>query len=284
MSAVPIEPMPTAVELVLHSTKDISVMPQVVFKIMEMTGKEDQSAILLERAIIVDPGFSARMLTQANSAAFALPRKVTSIREAIAFIGFAKVRQLAMTVGVFDLFVGKTDRESLRRRGWWRHSLETANVGKMVADSSRRCDPDVSYTANLLHLIGKTILCRYNTKAYDKVDELIAEGHSDRESETIVFGCDHVQVGIGASFKWKFPEELVSAMDYVSAPFATDPAASLRGHVAISVWLVRRFHVDEGDAPPFPAWALTATKIDATKIPDLLPRVAPVIEELNRNI
>lgn len=281
MSAVPIEPMPTAVEQVLSRSKDISVMPQVVFKIMEMTGKEDQSAIMLEKAIIVDPGFSARMLTQANSAAFALPKKVTSIREAIAFIGFSRVRQLAMTVGVFDLFVGKTDRESLRRRSWWRHSVETANVGKMVAEISRTVDPDVSYTGNLLHLIGKTILCRFDTKAYDQVDDLITEGKTDREAEKIVFGCDHIQVGVGASIKWSFPPELISAMEYGNPPNPQDPSGSLRGHVAVADWLVRRYHIEDGDAPTFPAWALTATKLDASKIPDLLPRVATVIEELN---
>lgn len=281
MSAVPIEPLPTAVEQVLSHAKDISVMPQVVFKIMEMTGKEDQSAILLERAIVVDPGFSARILTQANSAAFALPKKVTSIRDAIAFIGFSRVRQLAMNVGVFDLFVGKTDRESLRRRTWWRHSVETANVGKMVAEISHTVDPEVSYTANLLHVIGKTMLCRYESKSYDEVDDLVEAGRSDRDAERIVFGCDHVQVGVGASVKWNFPLELVSAMDYLTPAYPHDPARSLRGHVAIADWLVRRYHIEDGDAPNFPAWALTATQLDASKIPDLLPRVASVIEELN---
>ncbi|MES1228163.1 MAG: HDOD domain-containing protein [Armatimonadota bacterium] len=284
MSAVPFEPLPTAVDRVLARSRDISVMPQVVFKIMEMTGKEDSSAASLEKAIIVDPGFSARMLTQANSASLALPRKVTSIRDAIAFIGFARVRQLAMTVGVFDLFVGKTDRESLRRRSWWRHSLESAHVGRMVAEVSGTAEPEEVYTAGLLHMIGKTILCRFDTHTYDQVDKRIADGEGDRTAERVLFGCDHGQVAVGAAMKWGFPETLISAMDYMTPPNAQDPAAALRAHVAIADWLTHRFHLKDGEAqPPFPAWALAHSKLEPTKIPELLPRVASVIEGLNQS-
>ncbi|HXH59835.1 MAG TPA: HDOD domain-containing protein, partial [Fimbriimonadaceae bacterium] len=126
MSALPAGQGNEAVEIVLASTKEVAVLPQVVYKIMEMTSSTDSSAAMLERAIIIDPGFSTKILTQANSAYYALPRKVTSIKEAVAFLGFRAVRQLAMAVGVFDLFLGKTDAESIRRRGWWRHSLDTA--------------------------------------------------------------------------------------------------------------------------------------------------------------
>lgn len=281
MSALLFEPLPTAVDRVLARTRDISVMPQVVFKIMEMTGREDSNAADLEKAIVVDPGFSARMLTRANSAALALPRKVTSIRDAIAFIGFARVRQLAMTVGVFDLFVGKTDRESLRRRAWWRQSVESAYVGRMVAQSKGTADPEDVYTASLLHLIGKTILCRFDTQVYDQVDKRISEGEDDRMAERVLFGCDHAQVGIGAGVKWGFPDALVSAMDYHTPPQPHDAAAALRAHVAVADWLVSRFHIIDGEAqPPFPAWALASTGLDASKIPDFIPLAASVIEAL----
>lgn len=283
MSAVTHDELPTAVDRVLARSKDISVMPQVVFKIMEMTGKEDSSTVSLERAIVVDPGFSARMLTQANSASFALPRKVTSIRDAISFLGFARVRQLAMTVGVFDLFVGKNDRESLRRRAWWMASLEAANVGKVVAESTRATDPEVVYTAGLLHLIGKTILCRFDPKAYDQVDMRVADGESDRMAERVLFGCDHVQVGVGAAIKWGFPDALVSAMDYVSQPIPDDPGATIRAFVSLADWLMRRYHASEGAAvPPFPAWALTFTQIDPNHIPEFLPRIALIVEGLQQ--
>jgi HD-like signal output (HDOD) protein len=207
-----------AVDRVMARTSDVAVLPQVVYKIMEMTSTTDSSAALLEKAIVIDPGFSAKILTQANSAYYALPRKVTSIREAVAFLGFRAVRQLAMAVGVFDIFVGKTDRESLRRRAWWRHSIDTAVCCRMASDKLGLRLSDEAYTVGLLHYIGKTLMDRSNPAEYEKVMLLVEKGASDIQAERAVFGCDHIEVGMAATRKWGFPEVLVQGMDYVNRP------------------------------------------------------------------
>ncbi len=202
----------------MSRTQDIAVLPQVVYKIMEMTSSIDSSAALLEKAIVIDPGFSAKILTQANSAYYALPRKVTSIREAVAFLGFRAVRQLAMAVGVFDIFVGKTDRESLRRRAWWRHSLDTAVCCRFISDKMNLRISDEAYTVGLLHYIGKTLMDRSNPSEFEKVMMLTEKGASDVQAERAVFGCDHIEIGMAATSRWGFPEVLVQGMDYINRP------------------------------------------------------------------
>ena len=218
MSALPAGQTNEAIAKVLSESKEIAVLPQVVYKIMEMTSSTDSSAAQLEKAIVIDPGFSAKILTQANSAYYALPRKVTSIREAVAFLGFKTVRQLAMAVGVFDLFVGKTDKESMRRRSWWRHSLDTAVCCRFVAEKTNRRCADEAYTLGLLHYIGKTLLDRSNPSEYEKVMMLVEKGATDIQAERAVFGCDHIEVGAAAAEMWGFPEMLVYGMNYLEAP------------------------------------------------------------------
>lgn len=236
MSALPTGQSNPAVESVMSRTQEIAVLPQVVYKIMEMTSSIDSSAALLEKAIVIDPGFSAKILTQANSAYYALPRKVTSIREAVAFLGFRSVRQLAMAVGVFDLFVGKTDRESLRRRAWWRHSLDTAVCCRFISDRKGLRISDEGYTVGLLHFIGKTLMDRSNPSEYEKVMLLVEKGASDIQAERAVFGCDHIEVGMAATARWGFPEVLVLGMDYLNQP----PAGSEFMKVAALVGLSDR--------------------------------------------
>ena len=109
--------------------RDLAVLPHVVYKVLEISGNSDSSTAEVERTIVVDPGFSSKLLTVANSAYYALPRKVTSIREAILFLGFKSIRQIAMTVGVYDMFIGKTDAESMRRRTWWWASIWSRMYG-----------------------------------------------------------------------------------------------------------------------------------------------------------
>lgn len=251
----------SAVDRILAKASEVAVLPQVVFKIMEMTGSENASASSLETAIVIDPGFSARILTQANSAYFALPRKVTSIREAIMFVGFKSVRQLAMTIGVFDMFLGKNDRGSLRRRGWWRQSLDTAVCSKAIAEHSRNIDPDIAFTCGLLHLIGKTLLDRYDPVLFDKVVALMERGAPDFMAEKAVFDCDHIEVNMGASTLWGFPEELIGGLDYLRPSEDEDSANTARALTAASSRIARQ--TVEGANPndaslAVPEWAMEA--------------------------
>ncbi len=233
MAAVPAGNPTEAVERILSKTRDLAALPQVVFKILEMTGGDNSSATDLERSITIDPGFSAKLLAQANSASMALPKKVTSIKEAVMFMGFRGVRQLAMAVGVFDMFVGKTDRESVRRRSWWRMSLETASVARGFANDFSDLDADLAYTCGLLHYIGKTVLCRSGAE-YEKVMLLAERGVDDRRAETAVFGCDHVSIGMAAATKWGLPSSIVTGMNYADEAEAGQEEARLRALVALS--------------------------------------------------
>lgn len=243
MSALPVgDSSSAAVNKVLSRTAEVAVLPQVVYKIMEMTASTDSAASVLERAIIIDPGFSAKILTQANSAYYALPRKVTSIKEAVAFLGFRAVRQLAMAVGVFDLFVGKTDRESIRRRGWWRHSLDTAVCSRFLSEKFGLGQADEGYTVGLLHLLGKTLLDRSEADAYEKVSLLEERGATTIMAEDAVFGCNHLLVGQAAAERWGFPEVLVKGLDYYNEPEADEAYAKLRGLVAFG-HMISEMHV-----------------------------------------
>ena len=228
------------IDHVLAKVKDIAVLPQVVFKIMETTGSDQSSAALLEREIIVDPGFSAKVLAQANSAFYGLPKKVTSIREAVMFLGFRQVRSLAMSVGVFDLFVGKTDTESLRRRSWWRSSVDTALCSKWLATRFNGIEPEEAYTCGLLHLIGKTLLDRFDSSGFKQIEEFIDQGVTDREAERQIYGCDHVQVALAVAKQWGFPETLVYGLNSADVPEQDAPCLRLRAAVAISHHIVER--------------------------------------------
>lgn len=221
-------------EGILDRVNELAVLPHVVYKVLELSGSEDTSAVEIERTIQVDPGFSSRVLTLANSAYFGLPKKVSAIKDAIMFCGLKAVRELAMTVGVYDMFMGKQDRQSLRRRGWWRHSLDTAICGKWLAAKTRVLAPEEAYTGGLLHLIGKSLLDRFADCSYDEAEVLIAGGMRDYEAEQQVFGTNHVAVALAASEKWGFPPALTEGLNYINQPTPEDLFQAHRACTAVS--------------------------------------------------
>jgi len=266
MSAAPIYEDNSKVAVIMNRVSELAVLPHVVYKVLELSGSADSSTHEMERAIVVDPGFSSRILTMANSAYYGLPRKVTSIKEALLYLGFKAIRQLAMTVGVYDMFVGKTDKDSLRRRTWWRHSVDTAVCAKWLSSEFKALPSDDAYTCGLLHCIGKSLLDRFGGEEYSKIELVMAQGAAEEDAERALYGCTHVEVAQVAARKWGFPEELVAGLDYLSLPQPGEEYLKYRATVClasqISSYAMAGTSVqDEDEERTLCAWAMEALGI-----------------------
>ncbi len=261
------------IKKVLSRVTDLAVLPHVVFQVLEASASSDTACSEIEKSIIVDPGFSAKVLTLANSASYGIPKKVTAIREAITFLGFRAVRNIAMTVGVFDLFAGKTDKESLRRRLWWRHSIDSAMIGQWLSKSLKLGSPDEAYTCGLLHYVGKTLLDRSGIGDYAQVEELIKEGLDDVKAELEVYGISHDAVTIAAGAKWNLPLPLLNGLDYRRPVDATAENAKLRACTACSSFLasvVRDEWQPDVTIWRAPAWAFSIAEFDLKDLESLV--------------
>ena len=249
--------------------QEIAVLPHVVFKVLEITGSSESPASEIERAVIVDPGFSTKLLALANSAYYSLPRKVSTIREAVMFLGFKAVRQMAMTVGVFELFAGKSDHESLRRRSWWRHSVDTAVCCRAIALHTRKLQPDEAYTCGLLHLIGRTFLDRFGDGSYDEVEAMISAGATEISAERSVFGLVHTEASLAAAVKWGLPQSLTASLNYLVPPDPGDEFALNRACVAVATKIATAaLNPERADEPP--TWALELLEIDPDQYAEIV--------------
>lgn len=248
-------------KLLIAKIQEVAVLPHVVFKVLEITGSSDSPAADIEQAVLVDPGFSSKLLGLANSAHYGLPKKVTSIREAVMFLGFKAVRQMAMTVGVFDLFVGKNDRESMRRRDWWRRSVDAALCARAIARLSHCGNPDEAYTCGLLHLIGKTLLDRFGEGSYEDVESMIASGTGIAEAERSVFGLVHTEASVAAAMKWGLPPILMGSLSYLTEPQQDEEGASYRACVALGA-LIAEATVNTGLEVQAPEWVYQVLQLD----------------------
>lgn len=282
MSAVPAPQPIDPVKPLLAKVREVAVLPHVVYKVVELSGSAESSTGQIENAISVDPGFSSRLLTVANSAYYALPKKITSIKDAIMFLGFKTIRQIAMTVGLYDMFVGKTDKESLRRRQWWRRSVDTAICCKWMARETRKLSPEDAYTCGLLHLIGCTLLDRFGDGDYERVEALAEHGMPVFEAEQKVFGAHHADVAVAAATQWGFPDALVQGLMYHQPPAdPEDPYLMHRACVAVGS-LIAKWALEglpESGDYDLPQWAREALGVTEESVPTLVERAMSVIAE-----
>ena len=262
-----------AVEAILGRMGELAALPHVVFQVIDAANDPNAPAAAIERAVTVDPGFAAKLLMEANSATFGEYARVSSIREAVMRLGFTAVRNLALAVGTFDLFVGRTDAESLRRRAWWKTSVDTALLAKCLAHRTKAGKPDDAYTAGLLHLVGKTLLDRCGGVPYTRVYELAKHRNEPEfEAERHIYGAHYGLVGEAAGLHWGFPRSIASAMNPVDPPIFVEGAEpeALRALVAFAASIV-------SNVGEVPEWTLEILGVSPDDLPTLINEATQVI-------
>jgi len=156
------------------------------------------------------------MLQLANSAFVGTSGRVHSLQQALSLIGTETVRTLVLSVHVFSQFDGDTQiRASLL--ALWDHSVAVSALAQRIA-SSEGCDKVVveqSFTAGLLHDIGKVVLLAEMPREYHEIFESQTE-MKDLERQRL--GCTHAEVGAYLMSIWGLPLSLVHAVVFHHHP------------------------------------------------------------------
>ena len=206
------------VACILSQVEDIPTLPTTVAQVLRIVDDPYCSAADLAALVGADPSLAARVLRLANSAYYGFPRAISAVQQAITLLGFATLRNVALSAGVFDLFrCGKG--QSLDLWQLWRHSVGAATAAKLVARRVRFTPLEKAFTAGLLHDIGKLLIARYLHGALDRITELRdAEGIAIGDAEQRVLGVAHPAFGAWLAARWAFPPSLVDAIAFHHHP------------------------------------------------------------------
>ncbi|MDQ2799119.1 MAG: HDOD domain-containing protein [Armatimonadota bacterium] len=283
-----------SVEQMLDKATDLAALPQVVFRVIELTGDPKATSADLEKVLGMDQALATKILTLANSSYYGLPRRVSSLRDAVVFLGFKSVKSLAMTISSFNVFLGKSDAPSLARRAVWRHSLETAQCAQIVsqhlhAHVQETFSPDQAYTCGLLHDVGKMVLDQSKHALFVSITQLSrTHGLRFHDVEVEVMPISHCQLGAAMGTRWNLPPLLCEAIAYHHAP----REASLNPRLTATICLANEIahYMEAAPEQSEDAWAsLLARSRDA--LPplnlndDQLPPIAEACRaELNKGM
>ncbi|MCS7308792.1 MAG: HDOD domain-containing protein [Armatimonadetes bacterium] len=229
------EVLPKSPQEVVQNLGEIAMLPQVVMKVLDMTSNTRATTQELEDVIGQDQGLTSKVLTLANSSYYGLPRRVSSLREAVMFLGFRAVRNIAMTASCYNLFIGKSDSQSLLKRRIWKHSVDTSLLTRLVCAFAPDVVPDEAFAAGLLHDIGKTVLEQYYPQATMQVVQTAERlGIRHHEAEEQILGFNHADLGLALALHWNLPTVLAEALGYHHYVPAASVAPKLVAVVAIA--------------------------------------------------
>jgi len=100
-----------------------------------------------------DVGLCAKILQLVNSAFFGLPRRITSLAEAVTYLGTLTIKNLAMALEAFASAAGKCGLSDADLAALQDHSLLAAQIARKI-DRREKSAAEESFLAGVLHEIG----------------------------------------------------------------------------------------------------------------------------------
>lgn len=202
----------TAIDQLLGRLDKLHSSPAVALQVMEITRDPDFDFHDVKRCLENDPALTAAVLRLVNSSYYGLPRKITAVQEAMAYLGRRSLRLSVLGFGLVKALANGCPKAF--HESYWRRSLSVAVAARKLAE---RCDKrevhaDSVFAAGLLADLGMIALAQLETEKYlavcENCDHLV--GQITRERET--FGFSHVDVTVRLLTKWQLPEELIVAV------------------------------------------------------------------------
>lgn len=186
--------------------------PHVALKVMEMAQDEEVSFRELAKVIELDQSMTANLLKVCNSPFFGLRRKVSSVREALVYLGQRYFTEVIWEMASAGYFREGQRGYDLERGELWRHAVACALGVQLLERRLRRPEDPLVFTAALLHDIGKVILSEFVADALQAIRQRVSEGASFLEAEQQVLGVDHAALGGMIAEQWAFPGEMAKVI------------------------------------------------------------------------
>ena len=178
-----------------------------------------QVSAVLER----DVAMSAKVLQLANSALFGLTSTVTSVRDAVMYLGVDTIRSLSLTAEAFGK-VSAPGSADFSLDSFQSHAMLVARITASILPAGRTQQEAV--TAALLHDIGKLVLITDGSRRWAQLNEQARQRQVPMhvvEQETD--GVTHAHVGAHLLWLWGLPDGIVEAVAHHHDPGSVDGLA-----------------------------------------------------------
>lgn len=206
------------VERLFKRISEVSSLPAVAVRIIEVANDSTTGAEDLHDAVQFDAALAMRIMRTVNSSYYAMQNKVADLKLAITLLGFKEIRNLALTAYIAQLFTKGTGHGKYSREGLWNHLVGVGTVARLIAQTSGKVPPREAYLAGLLHDLGLILIDQYLHQPFCNVIDTLTEERPICEIEREILGFDHAELGQFVATQWHLPEHLTTTIRYHHAP------------------------------------------------------------------
>lgn len=281
----PETPAMLTVQEICQKAQQLPCSPSILPQVVQLLSRDDAGISELESIIKRDPGLSAAVLKMANSAYFSAGQSFDHLSEAILRLGFKQTYRITVSVTG-----GRWSSFDLGAYGWQpgdfcRHSFAVAVSARLVAEHTSGADPELAYTAGLMHDAGKLALAYASLPSLDAVRRKQQLTRTDwLTAEQAVLGFTHADVTAALLSSWNFPSNLVEVGRHYASPAEADPEY---GPLVNTVHAAKHLAIQTGigageDAfwTPLEQDNIRSLGLEESEFQDLLPELVDILQKL----
>lgn len=202
----------TAVREVVGRLDKLPSIPETYFKLTRAIDDPSARTDAISNIVQNDPAMSAKVLQLVNSAYFGMSRPLSSISQAISYLGIDLLKGLALTLNVFAAHDARTST-GLSLEALQQTAILTARVAKRMVEDPK--DGEAAFSAGLLHEVGAIILAMAAPgDSAAVIREVEASGRPAHTVERELLGATHAEVGGYLLGVWGLPLPIVEAVAY----------------------------------------------------------------------
>lgn len=205
---------PLEIDKTVENITDVATLPMVAMRVIEIANNPKSGAADLKTAVEGDVSLSARVLRTVNSAAYCPRTKITNLLQAISYLGFRQIRNLALTASVRQIFKDQKEVGTYKQTELWRHLVSVAICARMIAMRMKLKNFEDAYLAGLLHDFGIILEDQHINPRFQILMRSLAGKTTLMEAELAGLGFDHTLLGTRLGEKWKFPSTVQATIQF----------------------------------------------------------------------
>lgn len=250
---------------IFEQTQQLPHIPRVVQELMQSFQDEDVDVDEISKKVSMDQALTAKVLRLANSAHYGASRSVSNTNDAVVLLGFNTLRTMVLASGVTSSFKAP---EGFDMNAFWKQSFAIGALSKWIAGYIPNCDKETAFTCGMLNSIGNLLIRIVLPTETKHIDEAEALGGKRHTLERGQLGFDGAEVGAELAKRWKFPDEMLAAINDQNNPELDKEYGVFAGILYIAKYLHNAHKEDWNDeriVEEFPLAIAQTIGMDAEK-------------------
>lgn len=234
----PAEATPRVVNPVLQSLltrmrrqSDFPAMSAQIVKIQRMASSENENLNHLTNEILEDVALTNKLLRLVNSARFAhLGGDISTVSRAVSLIGFAEVRNIAMSLVLLEHMRDKVHADQIKTE-----FLRAMFAGTYASElCNTAAEQEEAFIGAMFQSLGRLLCEFYFPQEADRIRQMLAEGKASTQEQASkrVLGLSFEELALGVADVWRLPRGMQRLMRRKEGPPPnrplTDPQERLR--------------------------------------------------------